>query len=338
VTSLTWLHLSDWHQKGKDFDRRVVRDALLKDIEERVTRIDPTLERVDFVVFSGDLVWTGKPDEYQAAQEHLLAPALTAAGLKANRLFIVPGNHDLNRTHVYEMLPPELQKPLDSDALVQKWLNEEDGKRERTLEPFAAYRDFVAKYTGQSTPDYASILRLNVGGKDDGKKVALLGLNSAWMCARHKDNAGEVDDARRILVGEPQIHAALAEIANADVRIAVLHHPFEWLADFDRSHIKNRLRRECHFILTGHEHCPQLEVVNGPGGYCVTIPAGASYNRRVAEHPRNTNAYSWVHLEWHDKQKNGVIYQRRWNDDGNKWQPDDILYTNGKHKFCWRNK
>lgn len=49
MEQLTWLHLSDWHQKGPDFDRGVVRDALIKDIRER-ERIDPLLGHVDFVV------------------------------------------------------------------------------------------------------------------------------------------------------------------------------------------------------------------------------------------------------------------------------------------------
>jgi hypothetical protein len=30
MAGLTWLHLSDWHQKGEDFDRKVVRDAFTK--------------------------------------------------------------------------------------------------------------------------------------------------------------------------------------------------------------------------------------------------------------------------------------------------------------------
>ena len=30
MSGLTWLHLSDWHQRGTDFDRKVVRDALLE--------------------------------------------------------------------------------------------------------------------------------------------------------------------------------------------------------------------------------------------------------------------------------------------------------------------
>jgi len=50
MAGLCWLHLSDWHQKGPDFDRIVVRDKLIDDIRNR-GKIDSRLEHVDFVVF-----------------------------------------------------------------------------------------------------------------------------------------------------------------------------------------------------------------------------------------------------------------------------------------------
>ena len=121
LKELTWLHLSDWHQRGADFDRKVVRDALIRDIQER-QRIAPALAQVNFVIFSGDLAFSGEASEYEAARKELLDPVLTAVGLEPGLIFFVPGNHDLNRGTVREMLPPELQKPLDSDVLVQKWL------------------------------------------------------------------------------------------------------------------------------------------------------------------------------------------------------------------------
>jgi len=65
--SLCWLHLSGWHQAGKDFDRRVVRDALVADIRERANRIDSALARVDFVIFGGGLAAGGNAAEYETA-------------------------------------------------------------------------------------------------------------------------------------------------------------------------------------------------------------------------------------------------------------------------------
>lgn len=320
MAGLTWLHLSDWHQKGPDFDRDVVRDALLRDIRER-ERIDPALAQVDFIVFSGDLAFSGDSKEYEAAREHLLEPILATTGLEPERMFFVPGNHDLHRETVYEMLPPELQNPLGSDAMVQKWLSPQ--KRGRTLEPFEAYRAFVRAFTSQPTPDFGSIVRFDAADI----QVALLGLNSAWMNARNRDAQGEIQDYGYTLIGEQQVHDSLQQIADADLRIAVVHHPFDWLSEFDRNRTEAKLGRNCHFILCGHTHNPQVKVLRGTGGDCIIVPAGASYDRRVPVDPRYANAYNWVHLDL--VAGRGVVYLRRWSDQRDSWIEDTDAHPGG---------
>lgn len=267
MTSLAWLHLSDWHQTGRDFDRKVVRDALLRDIRER-RAIDPRLDDVAFVVFSGDLAHRGKEDEYTAAREHLLDPVLRETGVARNRVVIVPGNHDLDRDSI-ELVPAPLTKPLDSSEDAHKWLTETK-RRSLALEPFSAFRGFVGAYTGHDTPDYGNLVRFDAGGRS----LAILGLNSAWMCGRNKNAKGEVDDYGNLVLGEPQIHDALEAMSDADVRLVVLHHPWEWLAEWDRERVEDRVHRAAHFVLSGHVHRPKVQ--QGTGGDCVEIPAGAS--------------------------------------------------------------
>ena len=130
------------------------------------------------------------------------------------------------------------------------------------------------------------------------------------------------------LIGEPQLHDALKQISDADLRIAVVHHPFDWLNEFDRNRTEARLGRECHFILRGHVHNPQVHVMRGTGGECVILPAGASYKRRIAEDPRYTNAYNWVHLDFEAGQ--GTVYLRRWSDQRNEWIEDIDSHPGGR--------
>ena len=86
MTGLTWLHLSDWHQKGKNFDRKVVRDKLIKDIENR-KNISQDLAKINFIVFSGDVAFSGQPEEYQAAKKELFDPILKACRPKTREAF-----------------------------------------------------------------------------------------------------------------------------------------------------------------------------------------------------------------------------------------------------------
>ena len=104
MKGITWLHLSDWHQKGEDFGRQVVRDKLIDDIQKR-SEVNPNLANIDFIVFTGDLAHSGSQKEYKAAKKYLLDPVLEVTGLNPERVFFVPGNHDFDRSKK-ELLPP----------------------------------------------------------------------------------------------------------------------------------------------------------------------------------------------------------------------------------------
>jgi DNA repair exonuclease SbcCD nuclease subunit len=70
MTGITWLHLSDWHEgrpAGAGCDRERVFQELIKDIKSR-TSIDKRLETIDFIVFSGDVAFSGKQEQYEREQ------------------------------------------------------------------------------------------------------------------------------------------------------------------------------------------------------------------------------------------------------------------------------
>ncbi len=332
MAGITWLHLSDWHQRGKEFDRLVVRDALIEDIRNR-ERIAPELKRIDFIIMSGDVSFSGKSEEYEAAWENLFEPVLNVTDLRAERLFFVPGNHDLDRSE-FELLPGAILQPFKSNEQINEWLTNQK-KRDRLLTPFQAYKQFVARHTAQTDPDYDSIRKLNINGI----QVALLGLNSALMCGRNKNNRGEVDDKGNITLGEPQIYKSLKQIKSAHIRIAVMHHPFDWLAEFDRHRIDERLKKDFQFILYGHQHSPNFMSIQSAGGQYIIIPAGASYDRRSADNLRYANAYNFVHLDIEiEKDKNqvrgqGKVHLRRWFDERSKWNEDIVTADHGLIEF-----
>lgn len=324
MAGITWLHLSDLHQRENDFNRDVVRDALLKDIRNRAS-ISPDLAKIDFLVFSGNVAFSGQAEEYQTAIKYFFDPLLETLKLDTNRLFIVPGNHDLDRKK-FRSLPDELRFPISNEKEVLHWLTS-DIDRKYLLLPFSAYEQFVNQYTEQDHPAYASTRKLEI----EGMQVALLGLNSALMSGRPKDSRGDVDDYGNLIVGEPQVYDGLKLIAPADICIAVLHHPFNWLATFDRERVENRLIRDCHFILCGHLHNANVTVQQGLSGQGIIIPAGASHDKRVMGNVRYTNSYNFVHLDY--KTKRGTIYLRRWSDSKSRWTEDIDSTRNGEFKF-----
>lgn len=328
MAGLSWLHLSDWHQKGREFERFKVRDALMMDIRERAN-INHHLEKIDFVVFSGDVAYHGVTEEYQAAVDQLFTPLLKAAGVGLDRLFIVPGNHDLEWAAL-SMLPADLLQKLDSPHKVNEWLTEKR-RRRALLEPMAAYSQFVTSYLGGNAspePAYGYTRSIEAGGK----RIAIISLNSAWLCARNKDDKGKVNDRGYLIIGECQVYDALAQAEDAEMLIAILHHPFDWMIEFDQHRVEESLRRQCHFILHGHQHRPLVEVVRSTTGECVTIPAGACYNREVASDLFYTNAYNFVHLDFDTGW--GTVYLRRWSPRRGEWVVDVDSCDEGQFHFA----
>ena len=323
MTGVTWLHLSDWHQDDGakyKFNRKVVCDGLLKDIKAR-ERIDPRLKKIDFIVFSGDAAKGGQPDEYKKATEDLFKPILEACKLSTDQLFIVPGNHDLDR----DQIPVSLSEPLTSNEEAERWWSE---KRKIALLPFQDFHRFLEELTGQKSREHCDFGPLVI----DDRKISLLGINSAWMCARHKDEAGEVNDQGYLCIAEPQIYESLEKISGSDIRIAVLHHPLDWLAPFDLSRNEVHLKRKCNFILHGHAHKPGASAVIDNFGYYITIPAGACYDRSMPSNSAYTYSYNYVHLDF-DTDK-GSVFLRRWSDLNREWRKDDeTCPPNGEFPF-----
>jgi len=336
MNGLTWLHISDWHQPdnktdpGKLHDRRVVFEALCKDIKKR-SEIHPDLSEIDFVVFSGDVASKAQQWEYRQAKKEFFDSVLEASGVGAERVFIVPGNHDLNKDALEKLEksllePIDIRNPQESDRRIKTWLSDKKTKKE-LLKPFKTFSNFVSSFSGQKSAEYASICRWTIRDKE----IALLGLNSAWMGRRHIDGSGKPFDRGFLAIGEPQIEAPLDDIVSADVKIAVFHHPLDWLAEFDFVQVERTLRSKCDFILCGHTHKPRVEAPRSTHGNAIIIPAGASYRKRIEDHPSSTSSYNLVHLDF-DTGK-GVVFLRRWDEVQKLWTEDSSTHPSGEFPF-----
>ncbi len=180
---------------------------------------------------------------------------LKTTGLSKERLFIVPGNHDVNRAKIgvaARMMAPN----LNSRDAVNQVLGDAAARR-AFLERFEGYAAFLRDYLGHLPFDdegYFYVRRLDLAGQ----QVAVLGLNSAWLAQ------GGEEDRNKLALGERQVRAALDAATEANLCIALLHHPFEWLRDCDRDDNEALLKEKCDFVLHGHLHRTGLACVRRP--------------------------------------------------------------------------
>lgn len=324
MTKMRWLHLSDYHwgDIGQSYDRAQAKDRLLEDI----TRMTDTHGAVDAIFFTGDLVWSGRQAEYDEAAGFLDALLRVAGDLSRERLFLVPGNHDLDRgriTSAVAALGASLvpQGRADQERVrrtVNDLLGQDVADRRRVFARLEAYFQFVKDYLDwpMDAEQYFAVRSVTVAHK----KIAVVALNSAWMSPvlsgeRELDQGG-------LLLGERQVNDALftEAVETSDLCIALLHHPLSWLQPGDQSTSKARLYKRCDFILHGHLHEQAIEGIVTPDGQTVVIPGGACYNR--TRFPNNYNL-----VQWDMDARTGQIHFRRYfTETGGRWAADTGLY------------
>ena len=264
--SVTWLHVSDFHFRGGDgYDSDVVLRALV----ESVRRYRSQGRTVDLVFATGDIAQSGQPGEYVAATR-FFDELLAALGLPRERLFVVPGNHDVdrklsvglvrtlhNREECDDYFGPAVPKPHATQKMraFGQW--------------FDGYFQGIRRFPTESS--CAAVETLNI----DALTLAVLPVNSALFSVDDSDHA-------KLLLGRRCLDAALLELraTKAAVKIVLLHHPLDWLSDVERSNVKAALHKDADVILRGHLHETDVETVVTTVGQALHIAAGAAYQTR----------------------------------------------------------
>ncbi len=274
--TLTWLHISDIHfHPSTAWRDDIARVGLIEHLRTTFAKDDSL--RPDLVFCTGDIAFGetgGSPlaDQYGEAREFFDA-LLAVCGrggvaLPRERLFTVPGNHDVNRRSVNSDAQTTLtawaRNAHQHIATINHRFEERTREFTDAIQRLDDYSDFVRDFLPHQVDAdgrlfYARVVEV------DGLRVGVAGFNSAWTCA------GPEDDRALWMAAQWQLNAAAPVIRDAAVRIGLVHHPISWLNEADRIIATRRISTDFDFWLHGHEHNAWVE----PAQSHVTIAAGA---------------------------------------------------------------
>jgi formylglycine-generating enzyme required for sulfatase activity/predicted MPP superfamily phosphohydrolase len=300
------LHLSDLHFSAKTvWDSGTVLERLAKD----VAGLRAEVGEIHLVVVTGDIANQGTAEEYVVATKWLTGALATAAGVTASAIRVVPGNHDVHRGSISRsarMVADGLLRDPDPQQAIAEVLGSEQ-QRAPMLERQAAFLSFAQTFHpgltvpwwSESLPDLA------------GLTVHVAGLNSAWLSASDADRGN-------LVLSLWQCNQLLAGAEDADLTIALLHHPWDYLHERDQKS-EEELRRRCGVILHGHLHQQKARLASDPDRDVLQLAAGASYAGSDW-----VNAYQLLELDPH--QGVAKVHFRAW--DGHDWIPDRNRYQN----------
>ena len=107
--------------------------------------------------------------------------------------------------------------------------------------------------------------------------IGICCLNSSWRCYDSNSDKG------KILVGEKQITDSLGELKNCDIKIALCHHHYDYLKEFDSEIIEILLKQDFNLFFTGHTHKVKAGSIQDPDGKLFTFCASGTLSNSIRQ-------------------------------------------------------
>jgi predicted phosphodiesterase len=259
---LSWLHISDMHIKtGDPYDRDMVLNALIASMKRFLARgLKP-----DLVFFTGDVAYSGDAHQYKQATK-FFDKLLEELHLSRDALLVIPGNHDVDRTR-----SRGLKRTLESQADSNFYFGEGgeidhiSGRQAEFIKWHNEFFEGIRSFETQSTcgPYIERVF--------DDFRLDILPINTAAFCLGN-------DDHGKLWIGRRCLDAVInAERPRADLTVALMHHPLDWLNEDERAQITSKLYSGVDCILRGHLHKTDLMWTEGTAGSALHLAAGACY-------------------------------------------------------------
>ncbi len=321
MEKLVLVHLSDIHftrasgVSVHDLDKNVRNELVLDAI-----KVVKEIGLVTGVLVTGDIAFSGSEAEYDHAT-NWLRDFCRAIGCHEESVWVVPGNHDVDRQRTKRKLTRLLHQGIRKEGSdVDKELREifsDAQSAAALLEPLTDYNKFAGRFGCSLSPAkhyWERDLSLACG-----TAIRLRGLTSALV-------SNEDDKPTGIVLGAAQ---ASVERTSGVLHVTLCHHPPDWLRDHDA--IEDHLKSKVHIQLFGHKHSQRLDEINGK----VRLVAGAMHPERGEGGWLPT--YNVLEISRRDGERIGLrVYQRQWNQPDTNfvaWRDPD----NGKdhREFLW---
>jgi predicted phosphodiesterase len=324
VDKLVLVHLSDIHFAGwsgtsvHDLDAEV-RNELLRD----AAVVTKELGGATGVLVTGDIAFSGQRTEYDRAASWLLE-FCRAIGCPDESVWVVPGNHDVDRKIASSKVTKTLHESIRAkqgpalDKELREILTDENSAN-ALLAPLAEYNTFAARFQcsiSAAKPFWERNLELPCG-----TIIRLRGLCSALVSNEH-------DAKNNIVLGQAQV--SVHRVVGVEY-LTLCHHPPDWLQDQDTviSHLESKVRMQ----MFGHKHSQRVQEINGT----LRVTSGAMHPER--DEGGWEPMYNVIEISRLDDQRLGVrLFQRRWHKVDHHFLADQNRNTNKPHHdYVWQD-
>lgn len=234
------LHLSDLHIK--------------KSVELAKTRIEPIAaalavmkDRVGVVIvaFSGDISYSGSPEQFELARQYVSALSASIAEKikEAEIVFVgVPGNHDCD----FEAEQNQSREFLISGLMKSSKVALEEATLAQACIHQVNFFEFIASVETVKPVDKQANFYNRYEINKNGRRVSISCFNTAIGSALRETPGSlymPVENLNKI-----------KKLSDCEYSITIFHHPYNWLTPNSKQQFQSFNETRSDLVLTGHEH------------------------------------------------------------------------------------
>lgn len=244
------LHITDFHYNA---DKRVIS----KLIPSMISCIKESGKQIDFILFTGDLVFNGgNAKHFEEAKNVLFHELCTSLNVSAENVIFCPGNHDIDWEQIRYAHDTFIKtKVLTNNDVNQLYYGKSEDKfiLDDLMKPLANYQNFVIScHPANESNIYGKLYSIHYRNYN-GQKIAYVCLYTSWLS--NLDKSDGVNDYGNLLIPK----AVFSEIeksldSNISRKIILMHHPISFLRDFNAYEIENDVYDNYNMLFSGHVH------------------------------------------------------------------------------------
>ena len=245
------LHISDIHFRAPDCldpnldPDRPYRTRMQQDIRACVAE----LGSAGAILIGGDIAFKGAPEEYRTAMDWIRELS-AVAGCPLERIFVIPGNHDVDRAII--LSTPGVRNAQAAIARADRVRREQEFQMQirdadtarSLLAPLSAYNDFAKFFNCQVYLPERLYWKQDLD-LEDGAVLRVHGLTSTLL-----SSSDGTEGTRESLYLSP-LQTVLDPVDDV-VNLVLSHHPPEWFMDHED--VDDAICGRAAIHMFGHRH------------------------------------------------------------------------------------
>ena len=288
------LHISDIHAQEKNKKKlSILKELLTKDVKALQIQYDT---QIQVICITGDLINSGdlSETELDLVLSDLIIPLMQEFHLSEENVFVVPGNHEVQRSQIVEYVESGLASTLVSEKAIELFLNSDVSEAIRRIHYFD--ESFASQFGGQ--PVYCdSFCHTHILNLEN-LTIGIACINSSW-----RSTGIGMAEKGKMVVGKKNIVESIESIKDTDIKVCLMHHPLDWLVDDDKSAIEKCIN--CYdIVLNGHIHESDAKMWTSFNGQSLFNTCG-----KLDDSNDFYNGYALISIEPFSKQCDVILRQ-----------------------------